>query len=201
MNTNPDEARLALWLDDELAGDELAIMEAWATSQPAQLAAREETRRWRATMAAAMPASEEPPFPDFFNSRVLQSIREELPQPVAAQPRKSVWNAWLMPAAACAGMAFAFLAGKNTRPETAVATVVEAPKASVPTLKPAIYTPEQGVKAEWFSSVEASATVIVLEGVSAFPDSMDFSETAYLPTRNGINLTAGGPSEIVFRPK
>ena len=47
MNTNPDEAKLAMWLDDELQGEELAAMEAWAGSQPEQLAAREEVRRWR----------------------------------------------------------------------------------------------------------------------------------------------------------
>ena len=34
MNTNPDEATLALWLDDELAGSELATIEAWAAGQP-----------------------------------------------------------------------------------------------------------------------------------------------------------------------
>jgi hypothetical protein len=199
MNTNPDEATLALWLDDELAGDALAAMEAWAASQPAQLAAREETRRWRATLAAALPAAQEPPFPDFFNSRVLQAIRDEMPHPVAVPRRRLSWSSWLLPAAACAGMAFAFMAGKNTRPDPAVATIfVEAPQALAATPKPAIYTPEQGVKAEWFSSADASATFIVLEGVSAFPDSMDFSETAYLPTKHPLNSTAGGPTEIAF---
>jgi len=61
MNTNPDEATLALWLDDELTGEQLAAVEAWAANQPEKIAAREGIRRWRATMAAAIPASEEPP--------------------------------------------------------------------------------------------------------------------------------------------
>jgi hypothetical protein len=60
MNTNPDETMLALWLDDELEGADLASVETWALTQPEQLAARDEIRRWRATMAAALPASEEP---------------------------------------------------------------------------------------------------------------------------------------------
>jgi hypothetical protein len=65
MNTNPDETRLALWLDDELAGTELAEIDAWAADKPDQLAAREELRGYRAIMAKNVPASIEPPFPDF----------------------------------------------------------------------------------------------------------------------------------------
>ena len=47
MNTNPDEAALALWLDDELTGEQLAAVEAWAAGQPEQLSAREEIREIR----------------------------------------------------------------------------------------------------------------------------------------------------------
>lgn len=200
MNTNPDEAKLALWLDDELTGEDLATVEAWAMSQPGQIAAREETRNWRATLAAALPASEEPPFPDFFNSRILQSIREQTPRPVAVVPtRKFSWSTLWMPLAACAGMAFAFLAGKQTSAPAPVAAVAEAPRQIA--MKPAVYTPEQGVKAEWFTSEQASATVIVLEGVTAFPDTMDFSETAYVPAHREINSTASHRLETASRPQ
>lgn len=68
-------------------------------------------------------------------------------------------------------------------------------------MKPAIYTPEQGVKAEWFASEEASATIIVLEGVTAFPDSMDFAETAYVPARHELNSTANKRLETVSQPR
>ena len=103
MNTNPDEAKLALWLDDELAGAELAEFETWALGQPEQLAAREETRRWRAMIGAALPASEEPPFSDFFNSRVAQAIREQTPRAPVAAKRPAFWKSLLLPVAACAG--------------------------------------------------------------------------------------------------
>ena len=184
MNTNPDEATLALWLDDELAGADHASVEAWALTRPEQMAAREEVRRWRATVASAIPASEEPPYPDFFNSRVLQAIREQAPAAApAAQPFS--WKSWCMPLAACAGMALAFWAGTKTTPEYDVAG---APKA-IP-VEPVVYTPENGVNAEWFASKEASATVIVLKGVAAIPDATDFSQTVYLPTEREIDSTA-----------
>ena len=194
MNTNPDEATLALWLDDELTGEELAAMESWASRHPEQLAARDEIRRWRATISAAIPSIEEPPYPDFFNTRVLQAIRESTPASNAVAAKKQrFWKSWLMPVAACAGMALAFWIGANsaTRPGYHVAG---APRA-IP-VEPVVYTPETGVDAEWFAGSSASATVIVLNGVAAIPDSTDFSETVINPTIREIDSTASlAPAE------
>lgn len=189
MNMKPDETTLALWLDDELTGSDLASVEAWATTQPEQLAAREEIRRWREMVTSNMAASVEPPYPDFFNSRVLQSIREQAPVPTPPEKKPFFWKSWFMPIAACAGMAFTFWAGMKTQsvPEIDVAG---APRA-IP-VDPVVYTPENGVNAEWFTSSEASATVIVLNGINAIPDSMDFSETVYVPMDREIDSTAGG---------
>lgn len=192
MNTNPDDATLALWLDDELTGEQLAVVEAWASRQPAQLAAREEIRRWRATMAAAVPASVEPPYPEFFNSRVLHAIRRQKPVPAVAVKNPFSWKSWFIPMAACAGMMMAFWVGKQSRtaPEYDVSN---APRA-IP-VEPVVYTPENGVKAEWFSSTEASATVIVLNGVPAIPDATDFSATVYVPMEREFDSTADSETQ------
>lgn len=187
MNTNPDEAALALWLDDELEGGDLAAVEAWAATRPEQLAAREEVRRWRAMMASAIPASEEPPYPEFFNSRVLQSIREQAPKAAVAAKKSFLWKSWLMPTAACAGMVLTFWVGTKTR-TTADINVAGAPKA-IP-VEPVVYTPESGVKAEWFASKKASATVVVLDGVTAIPDATDFSATVDVPMDRESDSTA-----------
>jgi hypothetical protein len=188
MNTKPDEETLALWLDDELVGPTLAGVEAWAMTQPEQIAAKAEIRSWRKTVAKAIPASEEPPYPDFFNHRVLQAIRT---QPVTASPveKKSFsWKNFLLPAAACAGMILTFWVGKNSKiiSEQDLAIIPRA----IPVEEPVLYTPEGGVKAEWFSSKEASASVIVLNGVAAIPDTTDFSETASVPMESDIDSTA-----------
>jgi hypothetical protein len=193
MNTNPDETKLALWLDDELTGKELAEMDAWAAHQPEQLAAREELRAFRRMISENLPASEEPPYPDFFQSRIHQGIREIQARdhaaalaPVADGARGSFWRSWLLPAAACAGMVLAFGIGKQTRE---VGRTAAAPPA-----EPMVYTPEEGVNAEWFSSSKAGASVIVLQGISAIPDSMDFSETVYVPMEREADRTAGQPN-------
>ena len=111
MNTNPDETTLALWLDDELHGEELAAVEAWAASHPEQLAAREEVRRWREMVASAMPAAEEPPAAEFFNARIAHAIQEPAAEPANVAKRRISWRSVLMPLAACAGMALTFWLG------------------------------------------------------------------------------------------
>jgi len=185
MNTNPDETRLALWLDDELTGTDLSEMETWAATHPEQLAAREELRSFRNMMAAHLPASEEPPYPDFFLSRVNQGIRDLQAAAVPAKPTAAVpfWKSWVMPLAACAGMVLAFGIGKRSNGAADALTVV-------PSVSPVVYTPEEGVDAEWFASTGAGANVIVLEGVAAIPDSTDFSETVYVPTASESDRTA-----------
>jgi anti-sigma factor RsiW len=182
MNTTPDETMLALWLDDELEGEQRAAMDAWALTQPAQLAAREELRQYRATMQAAIPASVEPPYPDFFNSRIEKSIRElaASPRVPAAQTAASRpwWSSWLLPVSAVAGMVFTFWMGAQTAGMRGSAT-------------PSVYTPESGVNAEWFASASADATVILLEGVEAIPDSLDFSSAAFVaPDDDGRAMVA-----------
>jgi hypothetical protein len=185
MNTNPDETRLALWLDDELTGTDLSEMETWAATHPEQLAAREELRSFRNMMAAHLPASEEPPYPDFFLSRVNQGIRDLQAAAAPAKPTAAVpfWKSWVMPLAACAGMVLAFGIGKRSNGAADALTVV-------PSVSPVVYTPEEGVDAEWFASTGAGANVIVLEGVAAIPDSTDFSETVYVPTASESDRTA-----------
>lgn len=189
MNTNPDETTLALWLDDELQGEQLAALNAWAEQHPEHLAAREETRRWRKMIASAVPASEEPPAAEFFNGRIAHAICEPRIEPAAVAERRISWKSALMPLAACAGMVLTFWLGSESKSGIPEIDVAGAPRA-IP-VEPIIYTPERGVKAEWFTSLEASATVIVLNGVDAIPDTMDFSETASTRRWHEIDSTAG----------
>jgi hypothetical protein len=190
MNTNPDEATLALWLDDELHGEELAAVETWAAGQPDQIAARDEVRQWRRLIATTLPAEEEPPYAELFSGRVARAIREPKPESAPSPGHRSAWQSWGMPLAACAGMAFAFLLGMKTKSTPAMPefNVAGAPRA-IP-VEPILYTPDGDVKAEWFASADASATVIVLNGVEAIPDEMDFSKTVTMPEGGEINSTA-----------
>ena len=183
-----DEAVEARWLDDELQGVERAAFEASIQGNTDLLAKREEVRNWRATLATVMPAAVEPPYPEFFNSRIARAIREHN-TPVASAIAAS-WRGWWLPAAALAGMVLAFWVGtKAGGTPQAAALPSEIPRPVLVVARPTIYTPEHGVDAEWFSSTDAAATVIVLEGVDAIPDTLDFPDTAGLPRQHDFSAS------------
>jgi hypothetical protein len=189
MNTNPDETTLAMWLDDELSGAELAEMEAWAATQPDQLSARAALRKFRGMLAKNISANEEPPYPDFFLTRINQGIRElEVAQvPSAKTSNRAFWKSWFMPLAACAGMVLTFTIGKQSGTKE---TSVVKEETSQTINAPMVYTPEEGVLAEWVPTPQNNASVILLKGVTAIPDSTDFSETVYVPTSRESDRTA-----------
>ncbi len=186
---NPDDTMIALWLDDELAGSELKAMEAWAKEQPEQLAERENIRNFRAKMGANLPNEVELPFADFFSSRVRQGIEEQEKEVLTEEAREetkwSFWRSWMMPVAACLGMIVAFSVGMQTGGGEAIAEVNSEQV-------PIVYTPTAGVDAKWVAGTAGggNANVILLSGVDAIPDSMDFSETVYIPTASEADRTA-----------
>lgn len=178
MNTNPDDTTKALWLEDELEGDELVAMEAACADKPELLAQRAEHRAWREWLASSVSSEQEPPYGEFFNARVLRGIqRAQQEDSPAKSSGGASWRVWFMPAAAAAGMVLAFQLGARSKPAPQVVDidVSNAPRAIV--VEPILYTPEKGVKARWFNSPDADAFVIVLDGVPAIPDAVDFSRS------------------------
>lgn len=191
MNTTPDETLLALWMEDELHGEEFATVDAWASARPEHLAARESLRGWKRQVSSAIPASEEPPYPDFFNHRIERSIRElQTTAPAAASAPGSLafWRSWFLPAGAFAGMALAFWMGQLSQSSAPVGG--PAGIASTDGWEPVVYTPDQAVDAEWFASSSADATVIVLNGLHAIPDHLELTGTALVPPRDNGMATA-----------
>lgn len=167
MNTNPDNQTLMLWLEDELHGEELAQVEAWVQGQPDWLAKREASRQWRGQLRRAIPAAEEPPYPDFFQSKLLRAIEQSNPTQKALAPQTTPsWKKWWMPVSAAAAMVLCFfggtLFGDKRSPQNGLV----------------IYTPEEGVKAEFFETSPSEGTVIVLNGVAAIPDTFEVPDRA-----------------------
>ena len=202
MNTPPDDVTLALWLEDELQGDEFAAVESWAQTQPDQIAMRESARKWKTLVQSAIPVSEEPPYPDFFNQRIAQRIKQHAAQQDADTDSSntiSFWRKFTLPLAACAGMAFTFWLGIHSRSIPIVDTIAEmtAPTEMTQLAEAndnppaAIYTPENGVRAEYFESDTASATVVILNGLAAIPDTVDLTrQTAATNAPREIDSTA-----------
>ncbi len=191
MNTTPDDELLALWVDDALEGPSASEVDAWASTRSEWLERREQARQIAPLLKTGLAASEEPPYAEFFNSRIAREIAREAGGAVAPtfSRSRSLWS-WFLPATAVAGMVFCFWAGTRMVPAPAVAgpDPVAAPPA------PYLYTPEKGVKAAYFASEPADAMVIVLDGVAAIPDSFEVPDTASI--REPASDTATATIEV-----
>lgn len=179
----PDEETLGRWLEDELTGSERDRVDAWVAENPEWLEWRRETRSWKSTLRAALPAEQEPPAAEFFDARLSRLVREEAgvpkreaPAPACSEARVSTW--WV-PVAAAAGMAFCFWAGMR---------LATGPGPGTEAVMPVVYTPEQGVEAEVFQSDGVDGVVIVLDGVAAIPDSFEIPDRAALDRDEGSGV-------------
>lgn len=178
----PDEETLALWVDDELSRPTAAKVDRWAETQPEWLKRREQARALKPLISAALPAAEEPPYAEFFNARIAREVAREAAISAPAAPAKSTgmqWWRWFLPATAVVGMALCFWGGIKFSSAQESSRLGSAGPLVHPSM-PIVYTPEKGVNAAYFSSAPADAMVIVLDGVSAIPDSFEIPETAFI---------------------
>lgn len=172
MNTYPDETTLTLWMDGELEGEDLQRMEAWAQEHPELLAERDAIQALSQNMQQNLPASVEPPYPDFFNERIQRAIQEET-APVTAPTQSSggFWK-WLAAPLAAGAMAVCFYLGTQVAP-TGTNPMQNTSVAST------VYTPDNSVEANIFVANNQEATVIVLEGLEDIPDDLDMVGSPY----------------------
>lgn len=165
----PDDATIQSWLEGELEGNALREMESWAEQNADQLEAAMGWDSLKSEIQSTVPASEEPPYADFFNERVKhQTVEEHVEtQPEAAKP--TFWQRinWMLAPTALAGMTLCFYLG----------TKVESGESALPTpvvasvVNEGVYTPVSGVSSEVVEMDDA--TVIVLEGLDEIPESLD----------------------------
>ena len=179
----PDDITLTQWMDGELDGDELIRVEAWAQDHPELLAERDAVLAMSASIKEHVSDSVEPPYPDFFNQRILRAIEEDemaaqradsTPTPVGQTSTRGFWQ-WLLAPMAAAAMAVCFYLGTQVGSEPAASGSAPAPIAVVPTEVPSVYTPDGAVRADMFKSDDAKATVIVLEGLEDLPDHLEMA--------------------------
>ena len=176
MNENRKEELLTRWMDGVLSEAEQSEWEPYLAKHPGLEAERETFQALRAEVRAAVPASVDPPYPDFFNTHLERLIRESRSAlGEEAKPAPGVWQLlswWLAPAAAAA-LVLAFLLGMRLGGPQDVG-VVAAAGVSVP----AVYSPITSVQAEAVTDETIGGTVIVLRGLDAIPNSVDLFQAS-----------------------
>ena len=169
MKNDRKEELLTRWMDDELSDEELRELEPVLAESPELHQERADYIRLREDLRAALPAETEPPFPDYFNSRLGRSVREgrgvsstvELPR--EARGFNRLWFWWMVPAATGA-VVFAFLLGMKSAQSVNPAAVVDAAAGSE------VYSPLASVSTKVILDRESSSTLLVVEGLAPLED-------------------------------
>jgi anti-sigma factor RsiW len=185
MNNKRLEELTTRAMDECLSGEEEREYALYLKAHPEAVAEVEAFKRIRAALRAEIPASQEPPYPEFFNSHLERMVRESEQVAERAPAKKSWWasyGTWLIPASAAAILAF--FAGMQIAPP-------DAPKRDAATAGlPAVYSPIASVHAEAVRDLGLGSALIILDGLDDLPDSVDLMQTAGGPIEDDAVLVS-----------
>ena len=169
MKNDRKEELLTRWMDGGLSDEELRELEPVLDESPELHQERADYIRLREDLRAAMPAQVDPPFPDYFNSRLGRVIREgsgkssSMESPRAARGLNRLWFWWMVPAATGA-VVFAFLLGMKRGQSANPAAVVDSAAGSE------VYSPLASVSTEVILDRESNSTLLIVEGLAPLED-------------------------------
>ena len=171
MNTTPlpddlNEELMTRWIDGHLNSQEMAAVERALAAEPMLAREKESALQLGGLLRQHLPATMEPPSPEFFTSRIMEEIqgvavvKTIAPVPARRGAGSIPWfkQRWFAPLASAAAVALLFLAMNGSRSSGTASSVAWA------------YAPDPKVVARAFYSEEAGATVIDLKGLDAVPD-------------------------------
>lgn len=170
MNHHPHQLNddlLTRWIDGQLTPEEAALVEQQAAAMPELMLDKQAAGHIGDLLRSHLPATLEPPSPDFFTSSIMEEIRRESPAAAAKPARTSRLPAWLRwmeipwfaPLASAAAVAVGFLLWNQANaPVQAGAQLAQT------------YAPDSKITASAWYSEEAGATVIDLQNLDAVPD-------------------------------
>ncbi len=190
MNQNRREELLIRWMDGVLTDTERDELAPFLAEHPELDEERTGFLRMRGEIRSVIPVSEEPPYPEFFNTHLERLISEERgavveePKPASGLWRMLSW--WLAPAAAAA-VVLAFLAGMQ------MGTSHDGEGLGIAgTIAPAVYSPVASVKASAMLDESFGGTVIVMEGLEEIPKSVDLFQTADQTSASDVYMISTG---------
>ena len=182
------EEKLLRWVDGDLSGPELAAFEREIDAHPEWADEKSAAAQIGRALRQHVPAAQEPPYPDFFNSQLLHRIRDEQAAgekaaPSAAPGGFSAFWQWLR--------APWTLVGATAVAVTLVSAVWLRSGADTGTRVLSAYSPEAQARAKTFYSHEAHASVIDIAGLEAYPT--DRPIVGYQESNEGAALIAALP--------
>ena len=176
------------WIDGVLSPEEEKQMQILIENDPNVGTELEVMKSLSQTLQAEVPSSVEPPYGDFFNSQLMRKVDLEVESQRPSKKAERWWESlrWAWAPAGALALVLSFFAGHGiSRPSDqealAKATKVADSMAALPT----VYFAGEALDAEVISDSDGQVSVIVVNGLSAIRDDINFqtvTTSATLPS-------------------
>lgn len=182
MKKEKTEELFVKWIDGELSSADGEVFTTLLENDPGLKEELTEMKRVSGEVRAEVPASVEPPYGDFFNSQLMRKVDLEIVAKRPVERAERWWESlrWAWAPAGALALVLSFFAGHrlgNPGRETApaVAQTPSVPPESI-TL-PTVYSAGNALEAEVIADSDGEVTAIVVNGISAISDEVDFTAT------------------------
>jgi len=175
MKKEKTEELFVKWIDGLLTPEEEAQLAAVMEGDPGMKGELQELKKISESVVSEVPASVEPPYGDFFNSKLMRKIDLQIQSQRPAKKAERWWQSmrWAWAPVSALALVLSFFAGHRiSRPADPVAqkkTFVEF-TAELPT----VYFTGEALDAEVIADFEGDVSAIVVNGLSAIRDDIDF---------------------------
>lgn len=168
------------WMDDELSAAEEEQFAGLRKEDPDLESELEKLKGVACQVGAAVPASVDPPYGDFFNSQLMRKVDLEIASRHPAQKAGRWWESlrWAWAPVGALALVLAFFAGHrlgqpDSLPATASGTTPS--ERREPIALPTVYSAGDSLEAEVIAGADGEVAAIVVNGISAISDDVDFA--------------------------
>lgn len=179
MKKEKIEELFVKWIDDQLSPEEGQQLSAILEDEPELKRELQEMKDLSLSVSNEIPASVDPPYGDFFNSQLMRKVDLEIESQRPVKKAERWWQSfrWAWAPVGALALVLSFFAGHRiARPaDPAVVKGPEQSKSNESTSLPTVYFAGESLDAEIISDNEGEVSVIVVNGLSAIRDDIDFA--------------------------
>ncbi len=176
MKKETTEELFVKWTDGVLSSDEKLQLDTLRENDPQIKADLEAMKNLAQSVKDEVPSSVEPPYGDFFNSQLMRKIDLEVKSQHPAKKAERWWQSlrWAWAPAGALALVLSFFAGHKVSRTTDGLVSAEASKTDSVAGLPTVYFTGKALNAEVISDEDGQVSAIVVNGLSAIRDDIDF---------------------------
>lgn len=179
MKKEKTEELLVKAIDGELSAEDEEQLKVILEEDPVNEEELSALKEISAQLQASVPASETPPYPDFFNSQLMRKVDLEITSKRPSNQAGFWWESlrWAWAPVGALSLVLSFFAGHRLghNPERSPSVADAGPKRMESIVLPTVYSAGNSLEAEVIANSEGEVTAIVVNGIAALKDDIDFS--------------------------